>query len=694
LPDTARPTLPFADALNSAGRGAGAGLSGAAADAEGIMAGESRSFQGILGRTRTLMFVGTALGLVMLLGVLGFQLSTRQGMAAVQTNAGHRLELFASAIEGMLNRLEHVPATVQLNRDVQALLSQGGRPERTQAVNAYLKELNAQVGSTAVYVLNERGIVVATSNSGEPGSFMGEDLAFRPYFIDALSGKVGRHFAIGNTSGVPGYYLSNPVREGRKVVGVAVIKIALGPIEQAWSMLGVPALIADENQVVILSSQPEWRYNTLRDPPVDRVVDWQLSQRYKQKALRRFPLTAALSAVDNASLAKGVVLNGSALGLRGTSADLLVQSLLIDKMQWQLITFSDLSAVRKQAVLVSLLSCVAAAFLSLLWLAVNQRRRILAQKLQAKRLLEQANARLEQTVSRRTKALSETNTRLRLEVAERVQAERTLREAQDGLVQSAKMAVLGQLSTGITHELAQPLGAIRTLTGNTSEFLKRGDLGTVESNLSLISRLADQMGGILQPLKTFARKAPAAPASTDIAQTVNNALLLFVARLRSEGITLENSCQEGQALAWCDPNRLEQVIVNLIGNALDAMRDATTRTLRISAQPTPLGHIALSVSDTGSGIPPELLPRLFEPFFTTKPAGVGLGLGLSISRDIARECHGDLRAENLPEGGACFTVELVQKHLEAPAPDWLTRPPASPLDSPPAPPSDPAQDGV
>jgi hypothetical protein len=266
LPDTARPTLPFADALTSAGRGAGAGLSGAAADAEGIMAGESRSFHGILGRTRTLMFVGTALGLVMLLGVLGFQLSTRQGMAAVQTNAGHRLELFASAIEGMLNRLEHVPATVQLNKDVLALLSQGAHPERTQAVNAYLKELNAQVGSTAVYVLNERGIVVATSNSGEPGSFMGEDLAFRPYFIDALSGKVGRHFAIGNTSGVPGYYLSNPVREGRKVVGVAVIKITLGPIEQAWSMLGVPALIADENLVVILSSQPEWRYNTLRDP--------------------------------------------------------------------------------------------------------------------------------------------------------------------------------------------------------------------------------------------------------------------------------------------------------------------------------------------------------------------------------------------------------------------------------------------
>jgi C4-dicarboxylate-specific signal transduction histidine kinase len=403
-------------------------------------------------------------------------------------------------------------------------------------------------------------------------------------------------------------------------------------------------------------------------------VDWQVSQRYNKKPLRRFPLTDALLPLDSAQLAKGVVLNGSALGLRGTGSDLLVQSLPIDKMQWQLLTFSDLSAVRKQAVLVSLLSCVAAAFLSLLWLVVYQRRRILAQKLHAKRLLEQANARLENTVMRRTKALSETNVRLRQEVAERVQAELTLREAQDGLVQSAKMAVLGQLSTGITHELAQPLGAIRTLSGNTSEFLKRGDLVTVDSNLSLISRLADQMGGIIQPLKSYARKAPATPASTDIAQAVNNALLLFVSRLRSEGVTLINDCQESHTIAWCDPNRLEQVIVNLIGNALDAMRDAPLKTLTIQAHATPQGRVHLSFSDSGAGMAAHILPRLFEPFFTTKPVGIGLGLGLSISRDIVRECQGDLRAENLPEGGARFTVELAQKRLDEPAPDWLNNP--------------------
>ena len=622
-----------------------------------MLPGEPLSFPDILNRTRTLLFIGVALALVLLLGVLGYQLSLRQGMAAVQANAGHRLALFSSAIEGMLNRLEYVPATIQLNKDVLALLREPGQGERTEAVNGYLKELNAHLGSMAVYVINPRGVVVASSNSDEPGSFVGEDLAFRPYFIEALSGQVGRHFAIGNTSGAPGYYLSNPVHDGRKVVGVAVIKISLAPIDQAWSMLGVPAVIADENQVVILSSQPEWRYTTLADPPLERRVDWQLSQRYNQKALPRFGLSPDLAPLDRAQLAQGVVLNGSALAPQLASS-VLVQSLPIDKMQWQLLTFSDLAAVRKQAVLVSMLSCVAAAFLSLLWLVVNQRRRIVAQKLQAKRLLERANARLEHTVARRTQALSDTNQRLRQEVAERVQAERVLRAAQDELVQAAKLAVLGQLATGITHELAQPLAAIRTLTSNTVAFLQRGTLSTVESNLALMARLADQMGSIIHQLKGFARKSPAVPATTDVAQAVNNTLLLFVSRLRAEDVTLVNHCQEGLTLAWCDPNRLEQVIVNLIGNALDAMREAPTRVLTLDAVRTPEGQVVLDVRDTGSGLSPALLPRLFEPFVTTKPVGIGLGLGLSISRDIVREFHGELSAHNLPEGGACFRVSL------------------------------------
>nr|WP_315195009.1 ATP-binding protein [uncultured Aquabacterium sp.] len=135
-----------------------------------------------------------------------------------------------------------------------------------------------------------------------------------------------------------------------------------------------------------------------------------------------------------------------------------------------------------------------------------------------------------------------------------------------------------------------------------------------------------------------------------------------MARIRADDVTLINGCQEGLAQAWCEPNRLEQVIVNLVGNALDALRGQPERTLHVHTALTPEGRVLLMVDDSGAGLSPELQERLFAPFFTTKPHGHGLGLGLPISRDIIRSFGGELRAENRPEGGARFTVDLPERH--------------------------------
>ncbi|MEY8879457.1 MAG: ATP-binding protein, partial [Leptothrix sp. (in: b-proteobacteria)] len=585
---------------------------------------------------RRFLFGALAMALVGLSGWLGFSLSERQGTAALRLESNHRLDLFAAAVEGMVKRLEHVPATIQLNPDVLALLRAPARPERVQAVNGYLRRLNAHLGSLAVFVLDERGTVLASSNSEQgDDSLVGEDLSYRPYFLEALSGRVGRHFAIGVKRSEPGYFVSHPIRDGARVVGVATIKISLAPIEQTWEMLGAPALLADLNQVVILSSQPEWRYTALVDLPLERRVDLQLSRLYNNRRITRFPLPVQLSIDEDSQVLEGVLPGGLQTPSRPAGSGTLVLGRTLDGMDWRLLIFSDLRGVRNQAVIHSLLTAVAAGFVLLLAMYLAQRRRILHQKLEARQMLERANADLEQKVARRTRALSETNTRLRKEVAERVQAEQTLRAAQDELVHAAKMAVLGQLASGITHELTQPLGAIRTLSGNASEFLRRGDLKAVAGNLSIVARLADQMGGIIQPLKGFARKSAAVPAATDVAHAVGNALFLYDQRLRKEGVELRNLCEPGQAVAWCDPNRLEQVLINLIGNALDAMRDAPVKVLTLQAASDPaVPEVRVSVQDSGSGFDAAARERLFEPFFTTKAAGAGLGLGLAISRDI------------------------------------------------------------
>lgn len=625
---------------------------------------------------RPLLLAAAALSLVLAAGWAGFGASERQGTDALRAESNHQLDLFASAVEGMIKRLEHVPATVQLNQDVVALLRQPGQAERVAAASLYLRRLNAHLGSLSVFVMNERGTVLAASDA----SMVGEDLAYRPFFLEALSGRVGRHFAIGTQDSQPGYYVSHPIHDGARVAGVATIKISLEPINQAWAMLGAPALLADSNQVVILSSQPEWRYTTLADLPLERRVDLQLTRMYNQQRLGRFPLQVDLRIDEDSQIVEGVLpngLNANSARPRQASRGMLVLGRTLNGMDWRLMMFTDLQRVRQQAVLHSLLAAVTAGFLLLLALFVNQRRRILSQKLQAKRWLEQANTELENKVTRRTGALSEANNRLRKEVAEREQAELTLRRAQDELVHAGKMAALGQLATGITHELTQPLGAIRTLSGNALEFMRRGDMNAVQGNLNILTRLADQMGGIIQPLKGFARKSAAQPASTDTAVAMGNALFLYDQRLRKGDVQVHNHLQPGQTLAWCDPNRLEQVLINLIGNAADAMTalpEGQPRELHLNAGPdlpepgdgaadetadeTAAPRVVITVRDTGPGLAADVLERLFEPFFSTKEAGVGLGLGLAISRDIAREAGGELDARNAPEGGACFVLRL------------------------------------
>jgi C4-dicarboxylate-specific signal transduction histidine kinase len=612
---------------------------------------------------RRLLLVLLGLAVVVITGTTAYQRSFEQGERNLKTATNSRLDLFASVVESRVRRLEPVPATIQLNPSVLALLRS---PDaiHVHAANDYLSRLNAHLGSLAVYVLNVRGEVVASSNTVEPDdSRLGEDVSYRPYYLEALAGRSTRHFAIGS-GGQAGYFASHPIHDGSRVVGVAAVKIGLDALEQTWIMLAAPALVADANQIVILSSEPGWRYTSLAPLPPERRVDLQLTRTYGSLRLPLFPVEVQLDVDEETQEVRGLVSvddarNRTALGAGGNRAGFLVLGRSLDGMDWRVLIFSSLAAVRQQALVDGVGGAVSAAFLILLVLYWSQRRRIERQKLAAKQLLEQANAELERQVSLRTQELTDANLQLRREIAEREQTEQTLRAAQDELVHAGKMAVLGQLAASITHELTQPLGGIRTLAGNATEFMRRGNNAAVQDNLSIVARLVDQMARIVDPLKSFSRKSSASPATTDVGRVVEQALFLFQLRLRHELVRIENRCEAGHWLAWCDANRLEQVIVNLVGNALDAMRDTPERTLTIEAEQIDANGVAmvtLRVRDSGKGLSPTDLERLFEPFYTTKPGGAGLGLGLAICRDLVAEFKGELTARNHPGGGACFTL--------------------------------------
>ncbi len=294
----------------------------------------------------------------------------------------------------------------------------------------------------------------------------------------------------------------------------------------------------------------------------------------------------------------------------------------------------------------------------LLLLAANiyQRRRRLNERMA---LQERAKAELEERVQCRTVELSEANAHLLTEVAERrrAEAERLLMQAE--LIQATKLAALGQMSAGLSHELNQPLAAIRSYSDTTRAFLALGQHGRVASNLSAISELTERMARIIRHLRTFARKEPTEVGPVLLRAAIEEALELLAPRLHSEQVTVKMAVSGRDIHVVGGHVRLQQVFVNLFTNAADAMHGVREKTLEIGIAEGADGVVA-TVRDTGTGIAPGVLRNIFDPFFTTKEVGQGLGLGLSISYGIVQQFGGSIKAANHPDGGAVFTVRLAR----------------------------------
>ena len=273
-----------------------------------------------------------------------------------------------------------------------------------------------------------------------------------------------------------------------------------------------------------------------------------------------------------------------------------------------------------------------------------------------------ANARLEARVTERTRALAEVNVDLRREIVERKEAEAALKRAQAELVQAGKLSALGQMSAGISHELNQPLMAIRSFAENGTLFFERGNPEKARENLGRITELARRMGRIIHNLRAFARQESGPVSDVELGTIVEDALETTAAKLDRHGVTVDWTPPPGPVLVRGGVVRLQQVVVNLISNAVDAMAGEegdTPRRVSIAIDPTGTGRVTLTVRDTGPGLDePE---RVFDPFYTTKAVGraEGMGLGLSISYGLVQSFGGTLRGANHPEGGAVFTVELA-----------------------------------
>ncbi|MGA4447283.1 sensor histidine kinase [Ectopseudomonas chengduensis] len=588
--------------------------------------------------------------LVLGCGYAAYHISDRAGIRALAEDGERQLELNARAVESEITKYTYLPSLLELEGNVSRLLL-APTAYRRHHVNMYLQGLNERSGSLAIYVLDPDGRVIATSNWDEADSYLGEDLSFRAYYQDAIKGRPGRFYGIGSTTGEAGYYLAHGLREGKRIIGVAVVKVRLDALEERWQRALLEAYVSDENGIIILASDPMVRLKSVR--PLDDATKEHLARslQYHWAALEELQLFNR-SPVDDG-------IEQVSFATAGAPANYLLQTRRLEDTPWHLTLLSPLQEQRSAAMSHGMLAAVAAALLAFLLIAWNERRKVIATRLAAREALQAANDELERKITERTADLQASNERLQAEVRERQQAETTLRQAQDELVQAGKLAVIGQMSTSIAHELNQPLAALRTLSGNTVRFLQRGALDVASSNLQNIGELVDRMGKITGSLRAFARRAGDS-GEASLSQAVDAAVMLLHPRLQRTSMKIHRDYlhpEQADVRLAIEQIRLEQILVNLISNALDAMRNQVDRQLWLSGTADADGY-QLEVRDNGPGIAPETRAHLFEPFFTTKPGEQGLGLGLTLSASLAAAAGGSLTVRHPEEGGTAFVLSL------------------------------------
>jgi len=612
---------------------------------------------------------GLALLLVCLALIIGAGRWTRTlEMKRITSKAARALKVYTGDLQSELDKFEALPQILAFNPLFTDLLRHPDDPHRRREVNLELERINRLAETSAIYILNTAGRVLVSSNWRGAVSFVGEDLSFRPYFQQAIEGKAGRYFALGTTSHVRGYYFSAPITENRDLLGVLTVKVQLMRLEDIWARGSERVIVTDPQGVIFITSYAPWKFRALY--PLSKEVKELLRKSRRYGDIEPDSLTGtAISLQPSSTTSTTLILKPDALpdGTPGTKTGhpYLIQSRSMPDAGWTVHILSDLSHVDDYVRNVMLLVAASLMALILIGALLHNRRRARQERLQleehSKTLLREANEQLEEKVRRRTRELTLINQRLHEEIEEHKQTEEELRTTQNELIQAGKLAAIGQMAASITHEINQPLSAIRMYADNACIFLANGQDRQAEENLRDIACMIDKMAEITRHLKSFARKSPGRATPVSLAEPIANGLALLDLRIRKHAITLHYTPPEELPLVLADSIRLEQVLVNVLANSIDAVLEEQVRTIWLEVVQDD-EHVEIVIRDSGPGIAEEHLHQLFDPFFTTKEEGKGLGLGLSLSLAIINDFQGSIEARNHPDGGTEVRIRLRRAH--------------------------------
>ncbi len=562
--------------------------------------------KGISLRARILLFLLFALA-VAVVWVSNTWLTERY-TESTRNRAELRLALYTGNLISELQRISVVPLLLSRDPLLIGALASGDYAQSSQRLISYRDE----IGAASLLLLDRDGRVVGATARELLGASHRQDA----YFINALRSEETVFTTLRTEAGGYTFTYSRKVENTGKLVGVIVVEVDLQKFEQSWSGISDAVMVANSEGEIILATAPRWRGKT------------------EAEALEELPATMAIKHAL-ADTARWAALPGEAFFL---GDEVMRQQTRIPFQGWQMTSFTTYASVRERVNGLLALEIMAFAILLALGFYVIGRR---AQSRSVAFQMESAE-------------LRQLNTALQQEIAERRKAEQNLEVAEQTLAQSSKLAALGEMSAAVSHELNQPLAAMKTYLAGARLLLQRKRGSEALSSFQRIDDLIERMGAITKQLKSYARKGGEALKPLDIRHSVSAALAMMEPQLKRRQVRITRNIPREPVMVMADPVRIEQVLINLLRNAIDATKSVEAPQVDILLTG---GEVAkIMVRDNGGGV--EDLDQLFEPFYTTKAPGDGVGLGLAISSGIVNDFGGRLTARNGQDGGAVFEMEL------------------------------------
>ena len=484
-----------------------------------------------------------------------------------------------------------------------------------------LIRVQSEIGVASILLIDGDARTVAATNR----NLLGTNHRGTPYFVEAQRNKDTVFTAQAREGGGFDFTYSRAVLVDGKPSGVIVVAVDLMKYERAWAGLQDAVLVTNSEGTVILATEPRWRGLPMAEALAVRDAPSALSRALQATA------DWTQSAPDAYVRGEAVMKTEARVPFRG----------------WRMITFTAYDSVRERVNGILALEIMGFAILMALTFYVLSRK-AWSQSMSFQR--ESAELRL-------------LNARLQREIAEREKVQKDLEVAELTLAQSSKLAALGEMSAAVSHELNQPLAAMKTYLAGARLLLQRKRPEEALSSFQRIDDLIERMGAITRQLKSYARKGGEAFEPVDLRSALSGALSMMEPQLKLRVVKITRTLPRTPVMVMADRIRLEQVIINLLRNALDATRDRADPQIDLILSS---GDVAmLAVRDNGTGI--KDLDNLFEPFYTTKKPGEGVGLGLAISSGIVTDLGGRLTARNAEGGGAVFEMQLplMGKEVEA-----------------------------